>query len=440
MANLVVGKIKAIIKSPLFWVLLVCGLWEIFYYSHTFSVMYPDSASYDSTYSGSITRGIIDPFRVPIYPIFIKIVKFFFGNGDVLSKVVVAQCILFFVSIILFYAAIKKVTNKKWLTVVLSLLYGCLPHIINWNMLMLTESISTIETVGILYLTVSFLKKAKAKTAIAISVLTLITVLTRPAMIFLLPIYLLFWIIKIVITKKSDRKEYYVGFCASVISILAIIGYCFGLFVQHGAFGLSYVSAMNKTWMVALSGVEMDTSMPEMLEIAKNESPENVYRALRKQYSDDEIDRFVSKTIKKNKNEYMMFLANKFASTSNISFGDVYTEDNKEDIVGAINDVSFLNFGTVYAIVACGIVSILYSLFRRKTIDWVIAFLIGFIFCNVFLSVFMAPFETARLCVVSIPVLLLLAAYWVNVFVYKDKKLRLEEDILSKKASKSSKN
>ena len=209
-----------------------------------------------------------------------------------------------------------------------------------------------------------------------------------------------------------------------------------GLFVQHGAFGLSYVSAMNKTWMVALSGVEMDTSMPEMSEIAKNESPENVYRALRKQYSDDEIDRFVSKTIKKNKNEYMMFLANKFASTSNISFGDVYTEDNKEDIVGAINDVSFLNFGTVYVIVACGIVSILYSLFRRKTIDWVIAFLIGFMFCNVFLSVFMAPFETARLCVVSIPVLLLLAAYWANVFVYKDKKLRLEEDILSKKASK----
>lgn len=434
MTDFIAKKVKTIIKSPLFWVLLVCGLWQAWYYNHVSSIYFTDSYSYSTQYVGSLSHGIIDPLRVPVYPTFVKIVSVFSGQENLLTGVAITQIILFFLSIIVFYAAIKKISNKKWLTVVLALLYGCLPHIINWNMLMLTESLSIIETVCLLYCTISFLKKPQIWTAIGTSVLTIMAILTRPAMIYLLPIFLLFWIIKLIITKKQSRKALFAGLYSCIAAILIIGGYCFGLLAQYGAFGLSTVSSVNRAWMVTLSGIELDAKDNEQKAFIDETEPTVLYNALTEKYGQSEAERVISDTIKKNKNEYLMFLVNKFANTSKDGFGAVYAP-NSDDSAKPINSIAFLNFGSVYVIVLIGLISIIYDLFKRKKVDWLLAFLVGFIFCNVFLSIFMAPFETARLCAVSIPALLILAAYWASAFFYKDKKLRLEEDILSKKAS-----
>jgi len=317
-----------------------------------------------------------------------------------------------------------------------TLLYGCLPQIINWNILLLTESLSIVETTVLFYFTASFIREPQKKTAILSSIMVVLLVLTRPAMIYLLPVYALFWIMEFVIDHKSRQNKAAIlaGVYSFLAGILMIVGYCAMMLAQHGTFGLSTVSNINRAWMIRESGIEVKSDNVDVVAAFSNPDPYLTYDVLEERLGSEEAGRVVDRIIGENRLTYYRYLLKKAVTISGDRFGAIYARAESAS-VGMANSFSLANFGLVYAILLAGIIYIIWSLIKAHEIDWWLAFLVAFIFCNVVISVFMAPEETQRLCAVSIPALIMLGAYWLNTFYYKERKLAMKEKIVSKKAT-----
>ncbi|MDO4729787.1 MAG: glycosyltransferase family 39 protein [Candidatus Saccharibacteria bacterium] len=392
--------------------------------------MTTDSYSYDKIdYDKS--------FRTPAYPTFIKIMRKISGEESYLKNVIRVQKVAYFVSVIFFYLAIEKITKKRAIPIIASLLYGCLPSLFCWNLFILTESFAIVFTVLIAYLTISYLVKPNAVFAIAISILSFLAIMLRPAMIFLLPIFLVFWIIKTLVTKeKTIKTKHKYGLISCILAIALVIGYCFSIQNRFGFFGVSFVSDLNKTWMMVDSGVYANFPDAEKIKIIESHANFDSYFVLTEKYGHEETMRFVNETITQNKRGYAKYLAEKVVHNSDKTIHAIYAAKLFEEIDLATFSGMMLpiNFGIVYLVLLVGFIYIFYSLLRYRVIDWMITFALAFIFSNLFLSIFMAPNELQRLFIVSIPLIIVLASYWVSRFVFKVK--GFEEQILSRKPDK----
>lgn len=273
-------------------------------------------------------------------------------------------------------------------------------------------------------------------------------IMTRPQFIYLLPIYLLFWILKFFLDKK-EKKQVFTGIISCVICIVMLLIYCGMMKYQHGEFSLSAVSYINDTVTAVYSELYKRADNQDMIaivDVAVKESNDGTtaFQALddlRAEYEIDEIKEFANQSLKKD-SEYVDYLMNKTIGLSNESIGASGYITNKEgyqDINYSIlgNLVLPINFAFVYIMIIVAIVYLLWKLIKFKKIDWIVAFCTALIFANLFTLIVGAPFEPQRLFLPSIvPVLLLIGLILSNV---KSNELENEERVIVKNGEKQRK-
>lgn len=273
-------------------------------------------------------------------------------------------------------------------------------------------------------------------------------IMTRPQFIYLLPIYLLFWILKFFLDKK-EKKQVFTGIISCAICIVVLLIYCGMMKYQHGEFSLSAVSYINDTVTAVYSDLYKRADNQNMIAIVDEAVKESndgttAFQALndlRAEYEIDEIKEFASQSLKKD-SEYVDYLMNKTIGLSNESIGASGYIANKEgyqDINYSIlgNLVLPINFAFVYIMIIVAIVYLLWKLIKFKKIDWLVAFCTALIFANLFTLIVGAPFEPQRLFLPSIvPVLLLIGFVLSNV---KSNELENEERVIVKNGEKQRK-
>ena len=200
-------KIINIFKQPLIYVLLFCIFVQVKIYNTVPNyVMTSDSYTYAEKYNTSILRGQVNELRTPVYPYFIKAIGKISGQENLYNSVAMAQKILFIITLILFYFCLKKITKSNIITSVLTIVFGICPFIVLWNIMILTEAISIFESILLSFVTILYLEKPKKSTAIILGIIVLGMILTRPSFIYLLPIYFLFWILRLIFNKKEKEE------------------------------------------------------------------------------------------------------------------------------------------------------------------------------------------------------------------------------------------
>lgn len=419
-------KIIGIIKQPLIYVMIICIFMQLKIYKTVPAyVMTSDSHTYAEEYAVSIFKGQVSALRTPVYPYFIKLIGKIGGQENLLRNVAIVQKVLFIVTLILFYFCLKKLTNNNIISSVLTIVFGICPFTVLWNVMILTESLSIFESVLLSFITILYLKKPNKGTALFIGIIVFGMIMTRPSFIYLLPIYILFWILRWLFNKKE--KEVLAGLTSCIICSTLLLGYCGLMKAQHGEFSITAVSYINNVVTVINSNSYKYASNKEMIELVDNIKGERedgdicwvAFNALKEKYSIDELKEFANSAIKNDK-DYIKFIGQKTLDLGTYTIGTAGYIPNDVLINGKYanqvysyigNLVMPINFALIYLAIIVSIIYLLYDIFKNARINWYIAFFVVLIFANLFTLIVGAPFEPQRLFASSIVQVILLVGY-----------------------------
>ena len=428
--NTIFKSIIEIFKQPLIYVLTICLIVQFKVYGtvQEFFIC-PDSSSY-LEYS-NIFEGKLDKTRTPVYPYFIKLIDSVNGDKDLLLSVIFVQKWLFVITLLLFYSCVQNLTKNKAIIAISTLIFGTSPYIILWNIFILTESISLLEITILSLLTILYLKKPKYSLALAIGIIILLMVLTRPAFIYLLPVYILFWVLKLF--EKGERKYALMGFISSLICLIAILGYCNLMKQQYGKFALTDVSTTNSVVSAISSNTYRNSNNMEMIKIVdnmiikENKDLENItdvseiYKTLARKYDDTQLKEFASSSLKTP--EYLEYLLRRTIKLGKSNIGINYVDNSSLNLNKNSKTISYeelgyislpITFGFVYFLVFGGIVYLIYNLIKNKKVNWIVAFFTSLIFASTFTIIVGAAFETQRLFLSTIILVLLFITYIIS--------------------------
>jgi hypothetical protein len=247
---------RATKKDRLKFVLLVCITHRLFYFLilNPFKFFYtPDTITY--FVPGSILHGDIDLLRTPVYPAFINLLEFIFGN-KLIASIVIFQNIFSLASIIPFYSILNRLFTNKGLVFLITLFYGCSGTLIDQCGNINPEGICLAASTFYLWILYNYFENGNGKKTAAflagfapvLLVMLKPTYLAIPFLLALLiPNLALF---KIRPLKKSDW--YFSGGVLSCLLIIWMYGQSYKR--QHGEFALTKVTDINNFSNIILSG------------------------------------------------------------------------------------------------------------------------------------------------------------------------------------------
>lgn len=436
------GLLRKLFHSPLFWVLAICLGIQVVYFSQMSSYeVCGDTSSYTYEYDSS--------FRTPFYPMFANIVRAFTGDEEArwLTTMAIIQKVIMFASILLFWALICKITDNKYVRFFATLVYGATPAIFSWAACILTEAFSIVEIVALMYFTIKYLREYRRIDAFLLGIVILISIMTRPAAVYLLVAYAVFWGLQLFVAirgriPKKCFPAIRVGIVGFVVAVCGVFGYCLYQKISYDKFGLSSVSYVNDLLDVIDTGIYQQSSNEEIRDyISKSkEETSDIYRiiwhGLMKKYSRDELEQFSKEVISENYSRHIKNLMMKSIKWGIRPIGTAYSSltgehnFNLKEIAGLFFPISF---GLIYIFVLAECVWFVVRIVRRRRLDWGLLIFIMLVGGNLAVTIIAAPYEPERLCVTSLPVLVVSMAYIFGISTKNGGGYRIESLISKKK-------
>lgn len=437
------NKIINFLKEPVLYLMIIIIAIQITLYNKVpeYSIS-GDSEGYTKIYNkDSIFHGYVSNSRTPVYPYFIKLIKKIGGEQNLNINVAIAQKILFVLAILLFYYTLRLMIKNKIIICALTVIFGISPTILLWNIFVLTESISILEMTFLAYITIKYLKKPSKIIASLMGITILMMILTKPSFIYLLPIYVLFIILRFIINKE-ERKVLFFAIASIVICCIVLIMYCMQMKKYYGEFQLTDVSTDNNIITAICTGAYKDSENRELIkeiedyvgEEASEGETFDILHKIKVEYSTDELKSFADSALRNNP-KYMNFLINKFIdlASKNIGISYINAENSDKNAIFDYNAMGVLlipiTFGMVYMILIISIGYLIWYIIKYRKINWICAFFTSTIFANIFTLIFGAPFEEQRLFFPSMCLVLLYIGVIIEKIKLKEEKLLNEKNI-----------
>jgi len=417
------NKLVRIISADLFWILLISGIIRSVYYSVLLNTQAVDTASYIN-YHANILQGETDGSRTPVYPYFIKLIGLF-GQQDLIGNVVTAQIVISFLTIILFYKIAQACFKKRPVILATSLLYGVMLPVVNFDKVVITESLSVSFSVVFIYMLISYLQKPGNGKAWGLTLSVFMAIMLRPSFIYLLPLVIFFWLLRWLIYKK-DWKECLSGLAASAVVILLLLGYS-GLNKKNTGFnGISRVSNNNEMAVIVSAGIYMDGNDSEISAAIKSNlelnkicgNPKKSGINIMKTYDSDRIHRFIMNCIKNQPTAYAWHICSKLTDLEHENIFTNYAEHKTNFLAFRIENVEYLvfcvTFNILYLFLGLDLVLIIARWVRSKQAPWFRIILWLLITGQLAVAILGGYSEYQRLILAAIPALLILLFSYVD--------------------------
>jgi hypothetical protein len=217
---------------------LTAALIRVWYYWHLHVSVTSDTKTYIQA-RVNILDGDVDPLRTPIYPWFLKLVQWIGPTRNFLHDVFIIQALLSFASIWLFYKIALSLLKMHPLVLAATWLYALSPAIANYDMCVLSESISIDAMLVFLFLMTNYLEKPTRSKAFFYTLFVLVLVMLRPAFIYMYGVMILFCI-------GIARW----GLLAMALNMLLLIVYIHRNSTLNGVNSISRVSAENQLELI----------------------------------------------------------------------------------------------------------------------------------------------------------------------------------------------
>lgn len=429
---------------PLFLTVLVSALFRMWYLSHFKGyILYYDTKTY-TNYPYNIFLGQTDIFRTPGYPYFLKLIHYITGNGEnditFYHTVTYIQTLLSLASIVILYLAGRKLFKNKYTLSFACFLYGIAPCVFNWDVIVLTETLSLFCTVLLIYFVFSYLAKPSVLKAVWLGIYSFGMIMIRPTFIYLIAIFAVFFIARFIFNRK-ERKKAIAGLLSVVVCIGMLFGYCSLNLKNYDYFAVSsvnntvnnlYIVMMHDDWIDNEEYPELSRYIRTSMEIVGDGNwVSNIIEVAPEIFAYEEIDSYVSSCIENHKSEYLKYTMNKFYYLLDDDIATQYTPLPDEAAnFSAFSETALkwtfpFRFFDCYVMVAVSLVFAVIVLIRKKRICWHIIGLCAIIFTHIFVSIYGSMAEFGRLSIMVVPAVILLLFYFVDYIVNAIKKRRV---------------
>lgn len=415
-------KEKAIsLFSPTFiMAFIVSVLYGIYYYPKLNFISLFDTGSYDIA-ADRILSGKLDLLRTPLYPLFLALCKGLGGVTNLALTGGIIQIVFYYISIYFFYKTLEYFIKSKWMLFFATITYGCSTIIINYNVMLLTETFSIAGLVIFIYLLTQYLQKASTWLIVTAIYLVFALTMLRPSALFLYAVIAAFCVLYFLYNPKQ-RKQITTVAISFGICVVLILGYITINRVQNNYFGISVVSDMNRFYDVVMADVYQKNTDLEMvaeikMRIANNEGPLGVGIAVERMFSQNDLTRkrisdFNKEAINKNRAKFMKFLVTKtFVMGNNKMLYNSSTDSFKEGVdrdTVVPGDYFAFNISLIYLFVLLEIGVTIIQLKVRRQLPFGSIAIILIALGMLSLNIIAGPAEFHRLNAPLYPLLILL--------------------------------
>ncbi|MGF7038984.1 hypothetical protein [Mucilaginibacter lappiensis] len=413
-----------IVSAHLFWILVISGVVRSVYYSVLLNTTAVDTPSY-ITYHANILKGETDGRRTPVYPYFIKLIELF-GHQNLINHVVTVQIVISFLSIIIFYKVVRAIFEKQPVIFAASLLYGIMLPVINFDKIILTESLSVTCCLIFIYMVVNYLQKPGNIKAWMLTLYVFIAIMLRPSFIYLLPLVIAFWVLRLMIFKK-DWKMCLSGLAASVVVILLISGYSHLNKKNVGFNGISQVSNNNQMAVIVNASIYMNGNDPEIsaaiksnINLQQKSAGQRVSGInIMAKYEPERVHSFIINCIKNQPVVYAQYIGGKLLDLQAANIFTNYAEHKLTVLAFRVENIEYLvfciTFNLLYFFIILDLVLIITGWIKRKMVPWFKIVLWLLITGQIAVAIIGGYSEYQRLILAAMPALIIL------VFSYIDK-------------------
>jgi hypothetical protein len=421
-------------KSDILIILIVSAIVRIFYYSNFIDTILPDSPSY-LNYTENILKGEVNAWRTPVYPIFLKFIRFFITPKYFIQLVVFAQSLISFSTIIVFYGIAKSIFIKRNVIVVSTLLFALSPSIVNYDKCILTESLSISFMVFYMGLVLNYLRKPTILKATTYTLLIFFAVMLRPSFLFLILIMAVFWMLRFSLI-KIERKMCIAGIASSIICVLFIYGYSNLNYMQNSCKSLSAVKNLNQMDLLITNNMYEKGNDFEITETIRNncDTPNQIYHwkthaVLYKKFSHSRISDFINNCIINQPKIYFQKTLLRIYELGNERIATRYAE-RKNGFISLFNFILKLNFITFFAIYFLLIFDFLFIFIyflKNKKILWYKFLLWSFISGQLVVILIGSPTDYQRLFVIVLPCIIIQFFSYIDILSYSLDKKRISQ-------------
>jgi hypothetical protein len=420
--------------SDIFIILMISGIVRIFYYSNFIDTVGPDSPSY-LNFTENLLNGEVNGWRTPVYPIFLKLIRFLVTPGYFIQIVVFVQSLISFSTIIVFYRIVKSIFKKRNVIVVATLLFALSPSIVNYDKCILTESLSISFMVFYMGLVINYLRKPTIFKATFYTLLTFFAVMLRPSFLYLIPLMAVFWILRFILI-KIERKICVAGLLSSLFCVFLIFGYSHLNYMQNGTNSLSAVRNLNQMDIIITNNMYKNGNDFEITESIKNNCDNSsqlfhwkTHAILYKKYSHSRITEFINNCIKNQPKIYFQKTLLRFYELGNERIATRYAE-RKNGFISLFNFIlklDFIIFFAIYFLLSIDILLILILFFKTKKILWYKILLWSLISAQLAVIVIGSPTDYQRLFVIVLPCVIILFFSYIDILSYSVDKKKISE-------------
>lgn len=414
--------VRKIFCNHLFWVLMLIALFRfLYYFSLKPTFTYSDSISY-LLFNANIFQGEIDAWRTPIYPAFIKLIQLFWGS-DHYMPIVIAQALISFVSVIVFYQSAKLLFHKRVVIISATIIYGIMPTIIDFDLCVLSESLSISTMVFIFYFFIRFQKEPTTAKAIFLTLMIFLSIMLRPAFLSLLAVITMFWFARLLL-EKGKRQMYMAGIASAIFSVVLLIGYSRLNYKSTGCNTISISSTTNQFDIVVNSGIYNEGDDVEIIDtitknIENNQLPWNdkAKYAVLFNFPFDRVTQYIKSCILSNPRVYISHAIFKLIHLGRETTSAAYAIKKggiPYKFATFVNTYISFPFVVIYFFLFVEFVVLFIQWFFRKNKPWLRSVLLAFIIIQLITIAFGAQAEYQRLFSPSLPLTILLFFFYVE--------------------------
>jgi len=260
-----------------------------------------DTSGYYKAWDSIMTDGV-DALRTPVYPAFLHGIKTVFGPWSD-EAALLCQCLIFLIAIHYFRKLASMLIRNETVVYWTTAIFAWFPGIVNFNLLILTESLSLSCSVFMCFWLAKTCCDLRTSHIVKSAVFLFILIFLRPAFIFLIPISILFWII-LTCRRRGPARPITVGFSSVAIIIICLGAYVWQMNRVYGIKSTSIVSDLNSYAILCKHGlistsakgitdsairetVESDTNTPDLWKLWIEFGNERTSAAIRQAVSYD---------------------------------------------------------------------------------------------------------------------------------------------------------
>jgi len=251
-------------------ILLFCLVYRIVY----FGFINNDTLHYSFDSITYFTSSIFDLYRTPVYPLIIKLFESI-SKDNFLYYLVYFQQFLSFLSIIPVFYLLRNTLKNRGIIIITTLVYACIPHLIDLNICILTECLSIVGSTFILFLFSYYIKKPQKSIAFCLGFFPFILIMLKPAYLIMLCLMFLFFTGRFIFCKNEKRILHW-GMIGLFIAILGVWGYCEMNKRTNGEFTLTKVSLFNSLENTVISGAYKYGGDEELISLIDSTKQEHI--------------------------------------------------------------------------------------------------------------------------------------------------------------------